>query len=94
VVLQFFHRAGAEAVCLQADDSLVAGERGLGEPLAEVQAGDEQPCDRAVIGTFGREAFQLADDLMEALLRARSLKAWRVTKIPLSPTEADSRLTK
>ena len=53
VLLQFFHRGGVEAVGLQADDGLVADDRGFGEALAEVQAGGEQPRDGAIVGVLG-----------------------------------------
>ena len=63
VVLQFFHRAGVEAVSLQADDGLLADERGLGDAFAEIQAGGEQARDCGVIGAIGCQGLQLADDL-------------------------------
>jgi hypothetical protein len=48
---------------MQADDGLPAHQRGLGEPLAQIQARGEQSRDRAIIRAFGNQGFQFADDL-------------------------------
>jgi len=63
VTLELRHRAGVEAVRLQADDGLLADQRGLGDPFAEVQASGEQPRDRAVVRALGEQCLELADDL-------------------------------
>jgi hypothetical protein len=41
----------------------LADQRGLGQPLAQVQAGGKQPRDHALVRSFGEQDLELADDL-------------------------------
>ena len=61
---------------LQAYDGLLADHRGLGEPLAEVQAGSEQARDRTVIGVLGEQDLQF-DLAVDTLSMTRPGKSYR-----------------